>query len=153
MSNSVRAGALLVALVLTAALAGTAGASTTATRSAVSEQSFCSTARSIGKELVAASLAVKAGAAPASLKTQLGKIRSKEHALRSSVPRKLKTDLSRALHLVDLAWTDFSKANWNLAAVIQNAKEAAALEAASTSAQPAFTHIKRYLHSTCKLPV
>ena len=76
-------------------------------------------------------------------------IKSAEHSLRSSVPRKLKPKLTAVLGFVDLVNTKLSAVKWNLIAIMQNQAVAGQIEAASAKADAAMPALKTYYRNTC----
>jgi len=82
-------------------------------------------------------------------KTQFTPIKSAEHSLRSSVPKKLKPRLAAVLGFVDLVNTKLSAVKWNLIAIMQNQAVAGQIEAASAKADAAMPALNTYYRNTC----
>jgi len=141
----------LLTLLLAAAVAGSASASSRSTAS------FCSVSKSVAVQLVNTANAVKSSATlaqrQAELKTQFTTIRSAEGSLKTRVPGTLKTKLNTVLAFVNLVSAKLTAVHWNIAALAQNPSVAAAIEAASARADVAIPALKTYYRNTCHFKI
>jgi hypothetical protein len=73
--------------------------------------------------------------------------------LKSTAPRSLKPKALTVLGFVNLAYTKLSAVGWNLAALGGQPQTVAALQSASTRAQPAIDALDGYYRKTCKFRI
>jgi hypothetical protein len=146
---------LTLVLLAAAGLAGTASASTRS--HAAASSSFCSASKSIAEEI--ASIAGSTSSAQSfsqlgtEAKAELTSIKQAEPGLKSTVPKRLKHSLAVVLNLVNVVYTEYSAAGWNLLKLGRSPQAMGAIEKAQTGVTPASDALRAYYRKTCKFKV
>ena len=134
---SLAALVLLACSTATTAAASPAGAERTA--------SLCSVGKGVFKSLTLP----KSSTAPSTLSSNLTKILAAKSALISASPKKLKSDVRKALAVYALIKTDLAKTGGNFQRVYATPALVTPLIAAVTKATPSFNRLSRYAKHTC----
>ena len=150
MSHRIWLTTAVIAVAVTASLAGTAHA---ASRSTSASASFCSVSKQVGVEIahLGASLtSATASRRATGLKKELTDIRKAAPSLESHAPKRIKPALNAALSFVNVAYAALSSVHWNIVALLTNPAKAAKLEAAAQGLDGRMAPLKTYYDKVCK---
>lgn len=137
----------LLALALLGAVASNAGA---APRSTATADNLCTVGKGIASSFAHSSLSPTAGTSLAAmakgLKTEFTRLKNAESIVLHNSPSSLKPHFVRAFAFYNLVYAKLSKANWNLAALVQSAPS---LNAGEKKIAPDLRAINAYFNK-CK---
>jgi hypothetical protein len=138
---------LLVVLALAGATAAAAGATPTAH---AGSSSFCSIARSVGRDIVKSTTLPSGRVTPAALKTAYTKVAAAEPSLLATEPASLKPHLRPVFGFVNVLIADYKQAGWKIANLMPKLP---ALAVQARKVGPHMHVVQAYLDNTCHLGV
>jgi hypothetical protein len=141
----------VLAVAVSVALAGTAGAASS--RSGAAAASFCSVSKKVGMEIAHLGASIRSASASgqaAGMKQELIDIRRAGPTLKSHAPKKVKPALVATLGFVNLVYSTLSTVHWSIPALLQSPAKAAKIETAAQTADARMAPLKTYYDKVCK---
>lgn len=141
----------VLAVAVSVALAGTAGA--TSSRSGAATASFCSVSKKVGVEIAHLGPSLTGASASrqaAAVRQELIDIQKAGPTLKSHAPKNVKPALIAALGFADLVYSTLSTVHWSMLALLQSPAKAAHIEAAAKALQGRIAPLKSYYDNVCK---